>query len=183
MLLHHDHVLDTDSELSVLVVARLVRDTHTLHEFHITAAVDSLRSFVHVEHTADSMTRPMAIVKSRGPQILPRQHIHMHTSDTSSLWPDDSFQVEYAHKHSRVGFFLEGGWCLTAEMRRPGNIRRPIVILPATIEEVDLIVVQKTGFFGGRGVVDDGAVRADRGDGLEGEAAEVVVLLLEVFED
>merc|ERR1711957_1019946 len=141
-----------------------------------------MRTLMHVKHASYSMTRSMTIVKSCRPQILPSKNIHMPSSDSSSLRPDNSFQVENAHEHSGVCFLLElGGGLVATEMSGPGDVCGPVKILPARVQEVDLIVVQWHALGGTRGVVNDCTVGANRRNTFEGESLEKIILLLQIL--
>jgi len=64
MLLHHYNVFDSDAEFTVVVVAWLVRDTHTGLKFEFIGSGNAYGSFVDVEHGANAVASAMFIVQA-----------------------------------------------------------------------------------------------------------------------
>lgn len=77
VLLAENDVLDTDSELTVLVVAWLVGHAHAFQKFHFACSADALWSFMNVEVSAHTMASAMLEVKAYRPKAATRQDIHV----------------------------------------------------------------------------------------------------------
>ena len=126
----HDHVLNTDAELSLLVEARFVRDTHTFGEFHLVATTDTVGALVTVEIVTDSVASTMLVIKADFPQVSSREEVHVCASDGTVHRPDDTLEVEVAEQDSSVSLLLEGcrGY-RTAKVSRSGDVCRAIQVL------------------------------------------------------
>ena len=46
MIIHHDHIFNSNAKLSILVESRLVRNTHTDLKLNLAASVNALGSLV-----------------------------------------------------------------------------------------------------------------------------------------
>lgn len=62
-----NNILDSDSELSVLVEAWLVWDAHTFEQLSAVGSADALRAFVHVEVRTNSMASAMFVIQAHSP--------------------------------------------------------------------------------------------------------------------
>jgi len=143
VLLTHDHVLDANAELSLLVEARLITDAHSLDELEFVAAANTVRSLVHAQVRANTMACSVLVVEAGLPQILARQDVHVAASNRAVGGPDDALEVEGAEKHTRISLFLEGCGLAATEMSCASDIGSAVEVLTARVEQVDLAVVQR----------------------------------------
>ena len=125
----HDNVLDTDTELSLLVVARLVRYAHALDELHGVATAHSIGALVAVEIGTDSVASSMTVVEANFPEVLSSKDIHIPTSDRTVLRPDKTLEVDDTKQDAGVGFLLEGGRWGATKVRRTSGIGCTVQVL------------------------------------------------------
>jgi len=142
VLLHHNNVFDSDSEFSIVVIARLIRHTHAFDELLSVTSGDSLWSFVDAKKTTNSMTSSMLEVKTNFEKMSTCQDVEVSTV-VASFWPDHSFQVEGTHKYTSVAALLEFCWWLSSKVSASCYISSSIKILTSRVQKVDLVVIQR----------------------------------------
>jgi len=163
MFLDHDDVFNTDAEFSVFVVARLIRDAHSLVELTLTVFTNTLRALVHVEEATNSVACAVLVVKTGSPEVFTCKNVHVSSRNTGVSGPHKSLQIKNTEQDASVSFFLEScRFLLSSEMCGSCHIGGTIEVLCARVAKVDFVVVKRERLCGGRGIMDDGAVRANR---------------------
>ena len=120
---------------------------------------------------ADAMAGSVPIVEPLRPQELARERVEREAG--RALGEDGGVEGDDAFEDQRVGFPLHVGW--GAEVQGPRRVGGAVEVLGARVAEVDGFGVDggAVAWFGL--VVDDGGVGAGGGDGVEGEAGEMVL--------
>ena len=67
MLHAHDDILDADAELTVLVVAWLIRNAHAWLKLHFIAAAHAIWTLVHKQVAANTMASAVLVVEASSP--------------------------------------------------------------------------------------------------------------------
>ena len=117
------------------------------------------------------MAGPVPVVEPFGPQELPGERVEREAGrafgEHGGVEGDDAFEDQ------RVRFALHGG--RVAEVQGPRRVGGAVEVLGARVAEVDGLRVDggAVAWFGL--VVDDGGVGTGGGDGVEGEAGEMVL--------
>lgn len=170
----HDDVFNPNAKVAVLIVPRLVRQhvprrQRNLAVLHARAHADG--TLVDIEVGADAVAGPVPVVEPFGPQELPGEGVEREAGgafgEHGGVEGDDAFEDQ------GVRFALHGG--RVAEVQGPRRVGGAVEVLGARVAEVDGLGVDggAVAWFGL--VVDDGGVGAGGGDGVEGEAGEVVL--------
>ena len=107
VLLDHDHVLDTDAELTVLVEARLITDAHALFKLDFLASGDADRALMDAEGRADTVARSMLEVETSLEEVLPRKDVEVRTVIGAGGWPDDTLNVKGSEEDACVRLLLK----------------------------------------------------------------------------
>jgi hypothetical protein len=141
MLLTHNHVLNPDSELSVLVVAWLIRNAHALKERSFVYTVNTTWPFVNVKEMAHSMASAMLVVKTNRPKCFAGKNIHVRSRDTAISWPHKSFKLYHPHQNPGVAILLELCRDLTTEVSGSCDVSSSIEVLASRVKQVYFIVV------------------------------------------
>ena len=169
----HDDVFDPDAKVAVLVVPGLVRQHVAGRQRHLAVLdprADADGALVDVEVGADAVAGPVPVVEPFRPQELPGERVEREAG--RAFGEDGGVESDDALEDQRVGFPLHGG--RGAEVQGPRRVGGAVEVLGARVAEVDGLGVDggAVAWFGL--VVDDGGVRAGGGDGVEGEAGEMV---------
>lgn len=93
MLNHHDDILNSDTKLSILVVPRLIRDTHALNKFGGGTPGNTLWTLVHAEHAADSVSGTVLVVKTSFEEVLSREDIEVFAGESPAFRPYNSLDI------------------------------------------------------------------------------------------
>ena len=173
-LLRHDDILDADPEVAVLVVARLVGQHVAGREGNLAVLdprADPDGSFVDIEVGSDAVARAVSVVEALFPEELAGEGVECEAG--CAFREDGGVDGNDAFQDQGVRFLLHVCW--SAEMQGPRRVGGAVEILGARVAEIDGFgvddgAVARFGF-----VVDDGCVGAGGGDGVEGEAGEVVL--------
>ncbi len=173
-LLRHDDILDPDPEVAVLVVTGLIGQHIAGRERNLAVLnprADPNGAFVDIEVRSNAVARAVSVVEALLPKELASERVQCEAGcafgEHGGVDGDDAFQDQ------SVRFPLHGCW--GAEMQGPRRVGGAVEVLSAGIAEVDGLgvddgAVARFGF-----VVDDGCVGAGGGDGVEGEAGEIVL--------
>ena len=170
----HDDILNADAEIPVLVVPRLVGQHIPRRERDLAVLdprADANRALVHIEVRPHAVTRAVAVIEAFSPQELASEGVERETG--CSLGEDGGVESDDALQDEGVGVAFHGCW--GAEVQGARRVGRAVEVLGARVAEVDGLGVDggAVAWFGF--VVDDGGVGAGGGDGVEGEAGEVVL--------
>ena len=170
---HHDDILDPDAKVAIFVVPGLIRQhipgrEGNLAVLHTRADTDG--ALVDVEIGADAVTGAVSVVETFFPEELAGERVEGVAR--RSLGEDGAVERDDAFEDERVGRpFHEGG---RAEVQGARRVGRAVEVLGARVAEVDGFGVDDGAVARFGLVVDDGRVGAGGGDGVKGEAGEVV---------
>ena len=170
----HDDVFNADAEIPVLVIARLVGEHVPRRERDLAvldARADANRPLVHIKVRPHAVTRAVAVIEAFGPQELAGEGVEGEAG--RSLGEDGGVEGDDALQDEGVGVAFQGG--RGAEVQGARRVGRAVEVLGARVAEVDGLGVDGGAVAGFGFVVDDGGVGAGGGDGVEGEAGEVVL--------
>lgn len=174
---HDDHVLDTHAELTGFVVSGLIADAHTLGERNSKVPIDTDRTLVNAEASAHTVARAMLIFQTCFEEMSSREDVHVGSAVAGIHRPGAALDVQVAHKNASVAIFLEVSGL--GEVHSSGDVSRTVEILGAGVEQIHLLVTQlQRGLLDGE-IVNDGTVRADRGDRAEARLNKQFIRLLE----
>ena len=171
--LGHDDILDPDPEIAVLVVARLIGQHVAGGQGDLAvldARADPDGTLVDVEVRPDAVPGAVPVVEALLPEELAREGVEREAG--RAFGEDGGVERDDAFEDQSVGRAFQGRW--GAEVQGPRRVGGAVQVLGAGVAEVDGGgvddgAVARFGF-----VVDDGCVGARGGDGVEGEAGEVV---------
>ena len=139
MCLNHNHVLDSHSELSVLVESWLIAHTHPLSERHPIVATYADRALMDAKTASDAVTGAMLVLQPDLHQMPPRKEVEITTMHFACLWPDSSLNVEISHQDARVAILLKVSRLSKVHCSR--DVGRAVEILTARVEQINLSVV------------------------------------------
>ena len=172
-LAHHDDVLDPDAKVAVFVVPGLIRQDVTGREGHLAvlnAGADANGALVDIEIGPDAVAGAVPVIEPFGPEELAGQRVE--GVSRRALWENGGVERDDALEDERVGRAFCGGG--GAEVQGARRVGCAVEVLGARVAEVDGGGVDEGAVAGFGFVVDDGGVGAGGGDGVEGEAGEVV---------
>lgn len=170
----HD-VLNTDTKLAILVVARLVSQGHSGDKRDVVigdARTTSVGTFVDVQEGTNTVTSSVTEVKTVGPKSATGQDIQKVSRGT--VGEDSRVDRDVSLENASEAALLVGRGGL--EVKGTGNIGGSVNVLSARITEVDEVGVDASSVGLLRLVVDDGSVGSSRGDGVEGKTDESCLL-------
>ena len=151
-LAHEQKIFDADAEVALLVEAGLVGEDHARFERRAIGLVDAGRALVHREIAPDAVPGAVIVVEPRHPQRMARQHVDLRSA--GALRKADARHADHALEHAREAVLhLRRRF---ADDDRAGDIRRAVEILPAGIDEENLVLLDRQV----RGIID--AVMRDR---------------------
>lgn len=172
----HD-VLDTDTELAVLVVAGLVGQGHARNKRNVVvgnAGAASVGAFVDVQESTDTVTGSVTEVETIGPESTASQDIQQVSG--GAIREDRRVNGDVSLENaSEAALLVRRG---SLEMEGTGDIGGSVDVLSARVAKVDKVRVDagSVGLFGL--VVDDGAVGSSGGDGVEGKTDKSSLLTI-----
>lgn len=170
----HD-VLNTDTELAILVVTGLVGQGHTRDERNVIvgdAGTASVGSFVDVQEGTDTVTSSVTEVKTIGPESATSQDIQKVSRST--VGEDSRVDRDVSLENAGEAALLVGRGSL--EVEGTGDIGGSVNVLSARVAEVDEVGVDAGGVGLLGLVVDDGSVGSSGGDSVERKTDESSLL-------
>ena len=177
---HHQHILNSDSVFSRLVVAGLIRHDHIGLEDDLVVFADSDWAFVHSFEVADPVARAVGEVESLRPKVSPGEHVELSPSNLDILGPLHPFDVEVSEEHPCVGVSFFGGGL--SEVEGPGHIGCAVQVLSSRVHQVDHILGDLRAHILSRMVVDDSRIRTAPADGRKTQPFVVLLLVAEVIQ-
>ena len=170
----HDDILNPDAKVAVLVVPRLIRQHVPGRQCHLAVLHPRAHTdgtFMDVEVGADAVACSVPVVEPLCPQELPRERVEREAG--RAFGEDGGVEGDDAFEDQGVRFPLQG--TRLAEVQGPRRVGGAVEVLGSRVAEVDGFGVDggAVAWFGF--VVDDGGVGAGGGDGVEGEAGEMVL--------
>ena len=136
-------ILDPDAISPGLVIAWLVGQDHPRQQFLLASGLsarclgDPLRPFVDREEAADTVAGAMGIIEARSPQMLAGEAIELAAG--RPLRKSGAGERDMALQDAGEAILLLGGRFAGADPDGPGDIGRPIGILPARIDQIDTV--------------------------------------------
>ena len=170
----HNHILNPNAKVAVFIVPRLIRQHVPRRQRDLAILdprADANGALVDIEIGADAVAGAMSIIKAFGPQELPGERVEGEAR--GSFGKDGGVEGDDAFEDQGVGFALHGGG--GAEVQGAGRVGGAVEVLGARVAEVDGFQVDGGAVAGFGLVVDDGGVGAGGGDGVEGEAGEMLL--------
>ena len=170
----HDDVFNPNAKVAVFIVPRLIREYIPSREGNLTVLkprADADGAFVDIEVGADTMACSVPVVEPFFPQKLPSERVEREAR--RALGEHGGVESDDAFEDQSVRFPLHVG--RGAEMQGPRRVGGAVEVLGARVAEVNGFGVDggAVAWFGL--VVDDGGVGACGGDGVEGEAGEMLL--------
>ena len=170
----HDDVLDPDAKVAVFVVTGLIGQHITGGQGNLAvlnARADTDGTFMDIEIRPHAVTRSVPVVEALFPEELAGEGVEREAR--RAFGEDGGVEGDDALEDQRVRFPFHVG--RGAVVQGPRRVGRAVEVLGARVAEVDGLgvddgAVARFGF-----VVDDGRVGAGGGDGVEGEAGEIVL--------
>ena len=172
--LRHDDVFDPDAKVAVFVVARLIGQDVAGRESNLAvlkARAHPNGTFVDVEVGSHAMPGAVPVIEALRPEELASEGVESEASRT--LWEHGGVESDDAFEDQGVRFPLHVR--RGAEMQGSRRVGRAVEVLSARVAEVDGLGVDDGAVARFGLVVDDGGVGPGAGDGVEGEAGEIVL--------
>ena len=166
--LHGDQVLDADPKGTVAVIARFIRQDHAGLQCDIASARQTLRPLVHAQVSPDTVTRAMVIIHPGQPQMISREHVEMRSGHAARK--AGARDRDQTLEDEGVGARLFRARC--PDDQRSGDVRRPVRILPAAVENDQVTFDQVAVGVRRHPVVRQCAVRARACDRIKGNLAQ-----------
>lgn len=172
----HD-VLDTDTELAVLVVAGLVGQGHAGNKRNVVvgnAGAASVGALMDVQESTDTVASSVTEVETIGPESTASQDIQKVSR--GAVREDCRVNGDVSLENASEAALLVSRGSLKVE--GTGDIGGSVNVLSARVAKVDKVGVN-TGGVGLLGlVVDDGAVGSSGRDGVEGKTNKSSLLTI-----
>ena len=129
VIIDHDHVLNSDTKLSIFVESRFVRYAHADLKLNLAASVYALGTLVHAVKRADSMARAMFVVNSISPEVSSGQGVKIGARVGAAFRPNSSLKIKNTKKDLGVSSFLFSGGLGASELNGPSDVSCPVKVL------------------------------------------------------
>ncbi len=159
---YRHQILNPNPIFPGFIIARLIGNDHARFQRRIAAALGNpLRSFMHIEETANAVAGAVLVIKPGLPEILPRQRIELRTARAVGKARGGNGDVALKHAGETVDMFRR--W--RANGYRARDVGRTIGILATGIEQEQFALLQCPVALRRYAVMHDSAVGAASGNG------------------